>query len=159
MPKQTYEQALLDAIAPWQPDYICLAGFMRLLSPFFINAVNGKVINIHPSLLPKYKGLNTHKNVLLAGEKITGCTVHYVVPEMDAGAVIVQKQVPVLHDDTEDSLAARVLAAEHMAYPEAISIIAAIEQHTRIWDIFKTVSFYAVFCLAVFLALMALFLV
>ena len=101
-------------------DLICLAGFMRLLSAKFTDRFAGKLINIHPSLLPKHKGLDTHQRALDAGDKIHGCTVHYVNAEMDGGEIIAQRQVKVMPDDTAESLAARVLKEEHKLYPEVI---------------------------------------
>lgn len=122
--KRDFEGALLERIDPNRIDLICLAGFMRILSKHFIDGWEGGIINIHPSLLPKYKGLDTHERALAAGDKEAGCTVHYVIPEMDSGEIIVQKIVPVLPGDTSDSLAARVLVQEHIAYPEAVRILA-----------------------------------
>jgi phosphoribosylglycinamide formyltransferase 1 len=105
-------------------EFICLAGFMRILSDGFVRRWEGKMINIHPSLLPAYKGTHVHERVLAAGEKTSGCTVHYVVPELDSGPVILQAQVRVLSTDTPDILGARVLAEEHRIYPQALRIIA-----------------------------------
>lgn len=122
--RMAFEDAMLAAIAPWQPDIVCLAGFMRILTPHFIDACGGRVINIHPSLLPKHKGVDTHARAIEAGDAEAGCTVHWVVPEMDSGEIIVQRRVPIFADDTADSLAARVLVEEHKAYPEAIRKIA-----------------------------------
>lgn len=121
--KPSFEKALGEAIAAARPDLICLAGFMRLLSAGFIASWKDKIINIHPSLLPAYKGLDTHGRVLADGCSATGCTVHVVIPEMDAGPVILQKKVPVLPGDTADALAARVLEQEHAAYAEAVRLI------------------------------------
>jgi phosphoribosylglycinamide formyltransferase-1 len=104
--------------------FVCLAGFMRLLSTPFVKEWEGKIVNIHPSLLPAFKGLNVHEQVLDAGVRISGCTVHYVVPELDAGPPIVQAAVPVEPHDNADTLAARVLEAEHRIYPEALKMIA-----------------------------------
>jgi phosphoribosylglycinamide formyltransferase-1 len=106
-------------------ELICLAGFMRILSDGFVRRWEGKLVNIHPSLLPAYKGTHVHERVLAAGERVSGCTVHYVVPELDSGPAILQAEVPVLGNDTPDSLAARVLEAEHRIYPEALKRIAA----------------------------------
>ena len=101
-------------------DLICLAGFMRILSADFCQHYSKRIINIHPSLLPKYKGLNTHRRVLAAGEKTHGCTIHWVTPEVDGGEIIAQRQVAVLPDDDEATLAARVLAEEHRLYATTI---------------------------------------
>lgn len=123
--KAAFEAGLQAALARYPVDLICLAGFMRLLSADFIVRWPERIINIHPSLLPDYKGLNTHERVLAEGRAETGCTVHYVIPAMDEGPVILQKKVAVLPGDTPDSLAARVLEQEHAAYPEAIRLLAA----------------------------------
>ncbi len=122
--KPAFERALDNALRRYDPDLICLAGFMRILSADFIAKWEGRIINIHPSLLPDYKGLDTHARALADGRAVAGCTVHYVIPEMDAGPVIVQREVPILPGDTADSLAERVLEQEHAAYPEAVRIVA-----------------------------------
>jgi phosphoribosylglycinamide formyltransferase-1 len=113
-------------------ELICLAGFMRLLTGSFVDHWRDRLINIHPSLLPAFKGLDTHARGLAAGVRFTGCTVHYVREEMDSGPIIIQAAVPVLADDNEDSLAARVLAAEHEIYPAALCLIGAGQ--TRVAD-------------------------
>lgn len=105
-------------------EIVCLAGFMRLLSTGFAQAWRDRMINIHPALLPSFKGLHTHRRALEAGVKLHGCTVHLVTPELDDGPILVQKAVPVLASDDEDSLAARVLEQEHKAYPEALRLLA-----------------------------------
>jgi phosphoribosylglycinamide formyltransferase-1 len=105
-------------------ELVCLAGFMRLLTAGFVESWRGRMINIHPSLLPNFKGLHTHAQALAAGVKLHGCTVHYVTPLLDDGPIIAQAAVPVLSDDDEDSLAARVLSAEHKLYPLALRLIA-----------------------------------
>ena len=106
-------------------EFICLAGFMKILSKNFINKFKGKIINIHPSLLPKYKGLNTHYRVIKNREKITGCTIHYVNSRLDSGKIILQKKVKVFKNDTLITLKKRVLKQEHIAYPLAIAKIFA----------------------------------
>ena len=103
---------------------VCLAGFMRLLSEQFVRGWKDRMINIHPSLLPSFKGLNTHARTLQAGVKIAGCTVHYVRPEMDEGPIIMQAAVPVLAGDSEENLADRILVQEHLIYPAAVRLIA-----------------------------------
>lgn len=124
--RAAFEAVLQETILKFAPvDLVCLAGFMRVLTPGFVNLWEDRMINIHPSLLPDYKGLDTHARVLADGKTETGCTVHYVVPEMDDGPVIVQRRVPVLAGDTPDTLATRILAEEHGAYIEAVRIIAA----------------------------------
>ncbi len=115
-------QAMLDA---HRIDFICLAGFMRLLTATFVERWRGRMINIHPALLPSYKGLHTHERALADGVKIHGCTVHYVVPEMDSGPIIAQAAVPVLDRDTPATLGARVLAQEHVIYPMALELAAS----------------------------------
>jgi phosphoribosylglycinamide formyltransferase-1 len=122
--RAAFERALQAAIEPHKIDLICLAGFMRLLTPWFIGQWDARLLNIHPALLPAFKGLDTHARALAAGAKEHGATVHFVVPEMDSGPIIVQEAVPVLRDDTEASLAARVLAIEHRIYPQALRIVA-----------------------------------
>ena len=106
-------------------EFICLAGFMRLLTPSFVERWSGRMINIHPAILPSYKGLHTHERALADGVKLHGATVHFVVPEMDAGPIIVQAAVPVLDGDTPDTLGARVLAQEHVIYPLGLKLAAS----------------------------------
>ncbi|HEV3043539.1 MAG TPA: phosphoribosylglycinamide formyltransferase [Roseiarcus sp.] len=115
-------QALLDI---HRIELICLAGFMRILSAPFVTRWRGRIINIHPSLLPAFRGLDTHARALAAGVKIHGCTVHFVEPELDAGPIIAQSATPVLDDDTPETLAARVLAKEHELYAQALRLVAA----------------------------------
>ena len=123
--REAFERALDAELAAHRIDLVCLAGFMRLLTPWFVDRWHGRMINIHPSLLPAFKGLDTHARALAAGVKIHGATVHFVVPDTDAGPIIVQAAVPVQDDDTADDLAARVLAAEHRIYPFALAMVAA----------------------------------
>ncbi len=106
-------------------DLVCLAGFMRLLTEGFVSRWHDKLINIHPSLLPAFKGLDTHARALASGIKITGCSVHFVRSDMDSGPIIAQAAVPVFTSDTEEVLAARVLAAEHILYPHALALVAS----------------------------------
>lgn len=122
--RSSFETALEAVIAEYPVDLVCLAGFMRILTAGFVEKRIGKIINIHPSLLPAYKGLNTHARALEDGKRESGCTVHFVVPEMDDGPAIVQKRVLIQPGDTPDSLAARILEQEHLAYPEAVRLIA-----------------------------------
>lgn len=119
-----FDRALDDALQAADVDLVCLAGFMRLLTEGFVARWHDRLINIHPSLLPAFKGLDTHARVLAAGVRFTGCTVHFVRPAMDDGPIIVQAAVPVLPSDDADSLAARVLAQEHICYPQAVRWIA-----------------------------------
>lgn len=112
-----FEARLTEELEQAAPDIICLAGFMRILSPAFTKRWAGRVLNIHPSLLPKYRGLNTHARALEAGDSEAGCTVHVVTADLDDGPILGQARVPVLSDDTPETLAARVLVREHQLYP------------------------------------------
>jgi phosphoribosylglycinamide formyltransferase-1 len=122
--REAFERALQDVLARYETQLICLAGFMRLLTPWFVRQWEGRMLNIHPALLPAFKGLDTHARAIQAGAKTHGATVHYVVPEMDAGPIIVQGAVPVLPGDTDATLAARVLEVEHRIYPQALRLVA-----------------------------------
>lgn len=112
-----FERALLARLEPAAPDILCLAGFMRILTAGFVTRFAGRMLNIHPSLLPLYPGLDTHARAIAAGDREAGCTVHEVIPELDAGPILGQARVPVLPGDTARSLAARVLTMEHRLYP------------------------------------------
>ncbi len=127
-----FEDALHHVLTRSGVELVCLAGFMRLLTAGFVDRWRDRLINIHPSLLPSYKGLDTHRRVLEDGVRLTGCTVHFVRPDMDAGPIIVQAAVPVCEGDDEDSLSARVLAAEHRCFPLAVRLIA--EGRVRVAD-------------------------
>ena len=122
--RQAFEGALDRELAAHRIDIICLAGFMRLLTPWFVGRWSGRMLNIHPALLPQFKGLHTHRRALAAGVKQHGATVHFVVPEMDAGPIVAQDWVAVREGDTEDTLAARVLEVEHRIYPSALRALA-----------------------------------
>jgi phosphoribosylglycinamide formyltransferase-1 len=122
--KAEHERAILDLLAEIKPDLICLAGYMRLLSAEFIAAYEHRIINIHPSLLPLFPGLHTHQRALDAGMKVAGCSVHYVTEGVDEGPVIAQAVVPVIAGDTAETLAARILTAEHRLYREAVRKVA-----------------------------------
>jgi phosphoribosylglycinamide formyltransferase 1 len=122
--REAFEQALDAQLAAKQIDIVCLAGFMRLFTPWFVDRWSGRMINIHPALLPQFKGLDTHRRALEAGVEQHGATVHFVSAAMDEGPVILQKSVPVLNSDTEASLAARVLDVEHQIYPQALRLVA-----------------------------------
>lgn len=122
--REAFETALDDHLRSMKVEIIALAGFMRVLTAGFIAGWQGRMINIHPSLLPAYKGLHTHERVLADGAKTHGCSVHLVTAELDDGPVLLQKAVPVLPDDTPDSLAARVLIEEHKIYPKALAMLA-----------------------------------
>jgi phosphoribosylglycinamide formyltransferase-1 len=117
--RESFDQALVNTLNEYNVDLVILAGFMRILTPVFIHAFYGKLLNIHPSLLPKYPGLHTHQRALDAGDKEAGVTVHFVIPELDAGPAVVQARVTISNDDTAASLAARVIVEEHKIYPLA----------------------------------------
>jgi phosphoribosylglycinamide formyltransferase-1 len=119
--KQAYDRILSAALDDHSVGTIALAGFMRILSPSFVEEWNGRIVNIHPSLLPKYRGLDTHARALAAGDAISGCSVHIVTEELDAGEVLGQAEVPVQPTDTPESLEQRVLTAEHALYPEVLN--------------------------------------
>ncbi len=122
--REAFERALDAALAEAGAELVCLAGFMRLLTPWFVERWRDRLINIHPSLLPAFPGLDTHARVLAAGARISGCTVHFVRPEMDRGPIVVQAAVPVVEGDDAARLAARVLEAEHRCLPFAVRLIA-----------------------------------
>ncbi|GAA3875061.1 phosphoribosylglycinamide formyltransferase [Celeribacter arenosi] len=118
--RAAFDAALIAAIDDARPDIICLAGFMRILTPEFIDHYAGRMLNIHPSLLPKYKGLHTHQRAIDAADTEAGCSVHEVTAELDGGPILAQARVPILPSDTADTLAARVLPKEHLIYPETL---------------------------------------
>jgi len=130
--REAFERALQAELEKQQIDILCLAGFMRLLTPWLVSRWHGRMLNIHPALLPAFKGLDTHARALAAGVKIHGATVHFVIPEMDSGPVIAQGALAVRDDDTPDTLAARVLALEHRIYPAALRLVA--EERVRVVD-------------------------
>ncbi len=123
--REEFERSLQAMLEIHRIDFICLAGFLRLFTPWFIGQWRGKILNIHPALLPSYKGLHTHARALADGVKIHGCTVHFVVPEMDEGPIVAQAAVRVLDTDTPETLGARVLAQEHEIYPLALRLVAS----------------------------------
>lgn len=122
--RRAFEQALRELIDSFKPDLVALAGFMRVLGDDFVRHYEGRMLNIHPSLLPKYPGLHTHERAIAAGDRVHGASVHFVTPELDSGPTLVQAQVPVLPTDDPDTLAARVLVQEHRLYPLALRWIA-----------------------------------
>jgi phosphoribosylglycinamide formyltransferase 1 len=122
--RAAFERALDAELNAQRIDLVCLAGFMRLLAPWFVTRWQGRMLNIHPALLPQFKGLHTHRRALEAGAKRHGATVHFVVPEMDSGPIVAQDSVPVVNGDTEETLAARVLEIEHRIYPQALRLVA-----------------------------------
>lgn len=122
--KSEFEKDLNEILKNLRIQLICCAGFMRILSPWFVNRWKGKLLNIHPSLLPKYKGLNTHKRAINSGDIIHGCSVHFINSELDSGKVILQKRIKILEDDTPQTLSERLLVKELEAYPQALKIVA-----------------------------------
>jgi phosphoribosylglycinamide formyltransferase-1 len=131
-----FDAALAELVASYAPQLVILAGFMRILSNGFIKQFADRMLNIHPSLLPKHRGLHTHQRALAAGDTEHGASVHFVNEELDGGAVIIQARVPVLHDDTAETLAKRVLQQEHRIFPEAVRLIATgrlKSQHSKVW--------------------------
>jgi phosphoribosylglycinamide formyltransferase 1 len=130
--REAFERTLTAELDAHRIDLICLAGFMRLFTPQFVQAWEGRMLNIHPSLLPAFPGIDPHGQAIRAGVKLSGATVHFVIPEMDAGPIVAQSAVTVEDDDTAETLAARVLAAEHRLYPQAVRLVA--EGRVRIAD-------------------------
>jgi phosphoribosylglycinamide formyltransferase 1 len=123
--REEFERSLSVVLDAYGVEFLCLAGFMRLLTPWFIERWRGRMLNIHPALLPAYRGLHTHERALADGVKIHGCTVHFVAPEMDEGPIVAQAAVPVLDGDDAATLGARVLAQEHIIYPQALKLVAS----------------------------------
>ncbi|MBT3400862.1 MAG: phosphoribosylglycinamide formyltransferase [Rhodospirillaceae bacterium] len=130
--RESFDRQVDEKLRASGAELVCLAGFMRLLSSWFVEAWRDKVVNIHPSLLPAFKGIDAHAQAIAAGVRLSGCTVHIVRPEMDAGPILVQAAVPVLPDDDDDTLAARILEAEHLCYPHAVRLLA--EDRVKILD-------------------------
>jgi len=129
--REAFDAAMEAVIQQWRPDIVCLAGFMRILSAGFTERWAGKLINIHPSLLPLHRGLHTHARAIEAGDAEHGCTVHFVTPGLDEGPTIAQARVPILPGDTPDSLSARVIVEEHRLYPRALAMVARGEAKLR----------------------------
>lgn len=123
--RSAFDQAMMEKIDAYQPDLVVLAGFMRILTPEFCTRYEGRLMNIHPSILPSFTGLHTHKRALAAGCRVTGCTIHFVTPELDCGPIISQGVVPIFDNDTADDIAARVLKVEHQLFPQAVADFAA----------------------------------
>ncbi len=120
-----FDQAMMEKIDAYQPDLVVLAGFMRILTPEFCTRYEGRLMNIHPSILPSFTGLHTHERALAAGCRVAGCTIHFVTPELDCGPIISQGVVPIFDNDTADDIAARVLKVEHRLFPQAVADFAA----------------------------------
>ena len=135
--RESYDRSLADLVESFEPALVVLAGFMRILTPEFVRRFQGRMINIHPSLLPKYRGLHTHQRALDAGESMHGASVHFVTEELDGGPVVLQARVPVLSGDDADTLAARVLKKEHIIYPTVVRWIAEGKIRMRDGRIFK----------------------
>lgn len=129
--REEHEREIIDALNARGVELVCLAGFMRLLSPLFLEAYRGRILNIHPSLLPAFPGLDAHRQALAHGVKFSGCTVHFVDETLDGGPIIEQRVVPVRDDDTEASLAARILAEEHRVYPAALARVVSGDYELR----------------------------
>ena len=121
--REQYDRQVVEVLKEKQVDLVCLAGFMRLLSPYFVSAFPNRILNIHPSLLPAFPGLDAQRQALEYGAKMTGCTVHFVDENLDAGPIVIQSAIPVLDEDTPDTLSARILNEEHRIYSEAINIV------------------------------------
>jgi len=122
--REEHEAEIIDALRGRGVSLVCLAGFMRLLSPCFVGAFDGRILNIHPSLLPAFPGLDAQRQAIEHGVKVSGCTVHFVDETLDGGPIVVQRAVPVLDTDTPEALAARILVEEHRAYAEAVALVA-----------------------------------
>ncbi|MDH5360366.1 MAG: phosphoribosylglycinamide formyltransferase [Gammaproteobacteria bacterium] len=129
--REAFDRAMIELINTYQPGLVVLAGFMRILSDTFVDHYHGRLLNIHPSLLPKYQGLNTHQRAIEAGDDEAGASVHFVSPELDGGPVIMQASIPLQAGDDAESLAQRVLGVEHKLYPQAIQLFAAGEIEQR----------------------------
>ena len=127
--REEHENEIIAALRERRVDLICLAGYMRLLSPCFVEAFRGRILNIHPSLLPAFPGLDAQRQALEHGAKISGCTVHFVDETLDGGPIIAQREVPVIEGDTEETLSARILEEEHKLYPEAVAL--ALKEYTK----------------------------
>jgi phosphoribosylglycinamide formyltransferase-1 len=136
--RRAFDDALARAIETYTPDLIALAGFMHILDTDLVNRYQGKLLNVHPSLLPAFPGLFSHRRALQEGVKIHGCTVHFVTPQMDRGPIVIQAAIPVRPDDTEKTLGARVLQQEHRIYPEAVRWF--VEDRLKLSDNFVDIS-------------------
>lgn len=123
--REAFDDEIEKVLQGWQAEFVCLAGFMRIFSRPFAERWTGRMINIHPSLLPLHKGLHPQQQAIDAGDTESGCTVHWVTPELDAGPTILQRRVPILPGDTAETLAARILVEEHIAYPEGLALLAS----------------------------------
>jgi len=138
--REEHETEIIAALREHQVDLICLAGFMRLLSPCFIDAFPGRILNIHPSLLPSFPGLDAQRQAIAHGAKFSGCTVHFVDTTLDGGPIVAQRVVPILDDDTEESLAERILEQEHLLYAEAVALVLSGETEIKGRRVVRTVG-------------------
>jgi phosphoribosylglycinamide formyltransferase 1 len=127
--REEHEQVIISMLRDREVDLVCLAGYMRLLSPSFVEEFRGRILNIHPSLLPLFPGLDAQRQALEHGAKVSGCTVHFVDETLDGGPIIMQRTVPVIEGDTVKSLSERILEQEHLLYPEAVARILAADEH------------------------------
>lgn len=127
--REEHEREIIEALRERQIDLVCLAGYMRLLSPCFVEAFRGRILNIHPSLLPDFPGLDAQRQALDHSAKVSGCTVHFVDETLDGGPIIAQRVVPVIEGDTVESLSERILEQEHQLYPEAVALVLATDLH------------------------------
>jgi len=121
--REEHDREIVSVLLDHQVDLVCLAGYMRVLSPFFVDAFSRRIVNIHPSLLPLFPGLDAQRQALAHGAKVSGCTVHFVDNTLDGGPIIAQRTVPVLENDTVETLSARILEQEHILYPEAVALV------------------------------------
>ena len=126
--REEHEREIISVLQERRVDLVCLAGYMRLLSPCFIEAFRMRILNIHPSLLPAFPGLDAQRQALANGVKVSGCTVHFVDETLDGGPIIAQRAVPVMEDDTVETLSARILEQEHKLYPEAVALVLAADE-------------------------------
>jgi phosphoribosylglycinamide formyltransferase 1 len=126
--REEHEREIIAALRDHEVDLVCLAGYMRLLSPCFVEAFRGKILNIHPSLLPAFPGLDAQRQALAHGVKVSGCTVHFVDETLDGGPIIAQRAVPVMEGDTVETLSARILEQEHKLYPESVTMVLAADE-------------------------------
>jgi phosphoribosylglycinamide formyltransferase-1 len=124
-PREAHDRAVLEVLRSHRVDIVCLAGYMRFLTPAFVDAHRGRILNVHPSLLPAFPGLDAQRQALEAGVKVSGCTVHLVDESLDHGPILLQSAVPVLPEDTVETLSARILEQEHRLYPEALALLAS----------------------------------
>ena len=141
--REEHEKEIISALQKHEVDFVCLAGYMRLLSPCFISSFQGRILNIHPSLLPSFPGLDAQRQAIAHGTKFSGCTVHFVDDTLDGGPIIAQRVVPVFDDDSEETLAARILEQEHTLYAEALALVVSGDYSVVGRRVFRKVVGYA----------------